>query len=137
MQRWQGLPDFGYPALEGSPPTLLEGAVLPGPNLAPDKSAGGIDEAQLLLLALALAGCYSPNLDGVHYTCHDDAPLCPTGLVCRGSLCVTPGAGSESTDLAVSDGAVWDMQTQADMVYAWDPPRSPDLCQAAKGYRLS
>lgn len=93
-----------------------------------------------LLLALALAGCYSPNLDGVHYTCHDDAPLCPTGLVCRGSLCVTPGAGSESTDLAVSDGAVWGMQTQADMVYAWDPSAKPGPvpgCKKGIGYKLT
>lgn len=48
--------------------------------------------SRLWLASLALiAGCYSPDLSGVKYTCTASDPICPDGTTCVNNVCTLPG----------------------------------------------
>jgi hypothetical protein len=56
---------------------------------------------RILVAALALAGCYRPNVASCQYECATSGTPCPSGLECVANMCVHPGE-------ACSDGGIVD-----------------------------
>jgi hypothetical protein len=94
-----------------------------------------------LLFALAVAGCYNPQLSNPGFYCHaDDNPACPDGQKCQDGRCValdfqgsTGGqdgggvGGGPTGDMAMSGGNP-DMAKPADMSKPVDFSQpAPDL----------
>jgi hypothetical protein len=93
-----------------------------------------------LLFALAVAGCYSPQLSNPGFYCHpDDNPACPDGQKCQDGRCVAldfqgstggddggVGGGPTGDDMAMSGGGSHDMAMKpADMSKPVDFSQGP------------